>query len=105
MASEDEITPPPRQLSSLAGIVTRVETLIERVDSVVAHQQRTTLPAAGDRPSLAVKAARGTTRVGKVLMICAGVLSVAGQVVAIWKPAYAGPIVEALRLLASLGGG
>ena len=62
------------------------------------------IPVVVERPSLAVKAAKGTTHVGKVVMIAAGILSVAGQVVALWKP-EAGPIVEALRLLASLGGG
>jgi len=102
----DETTPPPRQLSSLAGLVTRVETLIEKVDAVAERQERTTMPAAAEpRPSLAVKAATGTKRVGKVLMIATGILSIAGQIIALWKPAYAGPIIEALRLLGSLGGG
>lgn len=56
------------------------------------------------RPSLAVEAARQTGRVTRVIMIATGALSVVGQIIAIWQPRYAGPISEALRLLATLGG-
>jgi hypothetical protein len=54
---------------------------------------------------MAVKAARGTTHVGKIVMVATGILSVVGQVIAIWRPEYSGPIIDALRLLASLGSG
>lgn len=68
-----------------------------------------TVPSTGtnavERPSLAAQAAKGTTRLTKGLVVAIGLLSVAGQIIAIWKPEYAGPIIEALRLLASLGGG
>lgn len=57
------------------------------------------------RPSMAVKAAKGTSKAGKVLMIGTGLLTVAGQVISFWRPEYTGPVTQALRLLASLGGG
>lgn len=134
MSDDGPITRPDRPLTATGTLVVRVETILDEIarlrQDVAALgksiDERVSLPppvilpmpeagestpddsktAAGAvRPSLAVKAAEGTTQFTKVLMIAAGILSVAGQIVAVWKPAYAGPIVEALRLLASLGGG
>jgi hypothetical protein len=117
---EDEGTPtaPARPLTTTAALVVKVETVLDQVaflrQDVAALARMVdrrslpspeSIPVVEPRPSLAVKAAKGTTHVGKVLMIATGVLSVVGQVIALWKPAYAGPIIEALRLLASLGGG
>jgi hypothetical protein len=65
----------------------------------------TSTPVPQSRPSMAAKAAKGTSKATKLLMIATGALSVAGQVVALWEPEYTGPIIQALRLLASLGGG
>lgn len=109
--SDDELPPtnPPRPLTSvgtLTVVLDKVEAMqkdLASLNKFVAERTATLPPPS--RPSLAVKAAEGTSRVTKALMIATGVLSVAGQIVAIWKPAYAGPIIEALRLLASLGGG
>lgn len=117
---DDEGTPtaPARPLTTTAALVVRVETVLDQVAMVrqdvaalakvvVERSMRSpeSEPVVDPRPSLAVKAAKGTTHIGKGLMIAMGVLSVVGQVIALWKPAYAGPIIEALRLLASLGGG
>lgn len=121
MSEDDEGTPtaPARPLTTTAALVVRVETVLDQVAmvrqdvaalaKVVAERHSLpapeSIPVDKPRPSLAVKAAKGTTHIGKGLMIAMGVLSVVGQVIAVWKPAYAGPIIEALRLLASLGGG
>lgn len=56
------------------------------------------------RPSMAVKAALGGGKLAKIVLIVTGVLTVAGQLAAVIKPEYTGPIVQALRLLGSLGG-
>ncbi len=121
--TDDEGTPtsPARPLTTTAALVVRVETVLDQVAMVrrdvatlakliaerqpVQEPEAQPVPMVQPRPSLAVKAAKRTTRIGKGLMIATGVLSVVGQVIALWKPAYAGPIIEALRLLASLGGG
>lgn len=66
-------------------------------------------PMSEPRPSLPVRAAQSTFAGGKWLgkwgVLVSGGLALAGQFVALWKPEYAGPIIQALRLLASLGGG
>lgn len=121
MMDDDEGTPtaPGRPTTMTATLVVRVETVLDEVARVRQEvaalakliASRSTqptpdsIPVVEPRPSLAVKAARQGTRWGRALMIATGVLSVVGQVIALWKPAYAGPIIEALRLLASLGGG
>lgn len=56
------------------------------------------------RPSMAAKAAHGTGRVGRAVLLATGALTVAGQVVALWRPEYAGPLAQALKLLAAIGG-
>ena len=56
-------------------------------------------------PSIAVRAAKGTPKIARILFIATGALTFAGQVVALWKPEYTGPIFQALKLLGSLGGG
>jgi hypothetical protein len=109
---------------TLATLVSRIETILEQIEAMRGELgaltraiadgplrldvtiPRDALPIVVEpRPSLAVKAAQRTKRIGRVLMIGTGVLSVAGQIIALWKPAYKGPIIQALQLLASLGGG
>jgi len=122
MTVDDEGTPtaPARPLTTTAALVVRVETVLDQVaflrqdvaalTKLLAGRQSEPSPESipvvvEPRPSLAVKAAREGTRWGRVLMMATGVLSVVGQVIALWKPEFGGPIVEALRLIASLGGG
>jgi hypothetical protein len=88
---------------TVKAIDRRIEPQVIRISAVPSPESLVPSPPA-PRPSMAVKAARGTTRVGQIVMVGTGILSVTGQVIAIWKPQYAGPIIEALRLLASLGG-
>lgn len=129
---EDDIpTAPARPLTATATLVVRVETCLEEIAAArqeiaglrsfigcplaasaaaVANDSANDrslppparLPVVEPRPSLGVQAARHTTQWSRRLMIALGVLSVAGQVVAIWKPHIGGPIVDALKLLASL---
>lgn len=118
--------PPPRPLPTVATVQSTVEVLVGQVkglrrdvDELIQLIRNpppevirfsvppsiTTTPVPESRPSIAAKAAQSTSKLGKVLMIGTGVLTVAGQLVALWKPEYTGPIIQALRLLASLGGG
>ncbi len=116
--------PPPRPLPSLATVQTTVEVLvgqikgmrldIEALGKLVREQPldvriASSAPPAPltpqPRPSMAAKAAHGGSKVAQIVMIATGILTVAGQIAAVWKPQYTGPIVQALRLLASLGGG
>lgn len=119
--------PPPRPIPTLATVQTTIEAVMGQVKGLrlelealtamtrypdVLRVSRVPSPASllpspvpEPRPSMAAKAAHGAGKWGKVAMIATGALTVVGQVVALWKPEYTGPIVQALRLLASLGGG
>lgn len=116
--------PPPRPLPSLATVQTTVEVLVGQIKGLRLEVERLgkiiTDPAPKDvlrishvpsapplptRPSMAAKAAIGGGKVAKVAMIATGVLTVAGQLATLWRPEYTGPIAQALKLLASLGGG
>jgi hypothetical protein len=80
---------------------------IIRISRLPGPSSLSPVPAAPQpRPSMAARAAQSAPgKVGAALMIGTGALTVAGQIVALWKPEYTGPIFQALRLLASLGGG
>lgn len=119
--------PPPRPIPTVATVQTTVEVLVGQIKGLRLEVERlgklmsepdvlrisrvpspTSLmptPVPAPRPSMAVKAAKGAGQWGKIIMIGTGALTVLGQVVALWKPEYTGPIIQALRLLASLGGG
>lgn len=118
-----------RQLAGLAGQVhgarNDIDTIAERQKSIAedvsALRKRLcddpALAAAGialapeSRPSRAARAAqaaqtvgRGAAGFGKYSAIALGVLSIAAQVAAQFKPGLVGPIQLALQLLAAIGG-
>jgi len=117
--------PPPRPIPTLATVQTTVEVLVGQIKGLRLDTERlgkliaapppdvlristppnSTSAAPPPRPSMAAKAAKGGGWLGKAVLIASGVLTVAGQIVAVWKPEYTGPIIQALRLLGSLGGG
>jgi hypothetical protein len=117
--------PPPRPIPTLATVQTTVEVCVKHIKDMRLQVDAleklvkgadvlriSSVPSPGSlnppppepRPSMAVKAAQGAGKWGRVIMIGTGVLTVAGQLVAVWKPEYTGPFIQALRLLASLGG-
>lgn len=115
--------PPPRPIPTIATVQTTVEVLVgqtkglrlevERLGLLITNPAPDVLrfstppastPTPTPRPSMAVKAALGGGKVAKIVIIATGILTVAGQLAAVLKPEYTGPIVQALRLLASLGG-
>lgn len=93
------------EVEALSRLITDPPPAVLRVPPVPAREELAppSVPTA-KRPSMAVKAARDASSLGKVVMIGTGVLTVAGQLVSLIRPEYTGPIVQALRLLASLGG-
>ncbi len=91
------------EVEALSRLITDPPPTVLRVPPVPAPEELAP-PSAPKRPSMAVKAARDASSLGKVVMIGTGVLTVAGQLVSLIRPEYTGPIVQALRLLASLGG-
>lgn len=64
--------------------------IIERLSSI---------PPPESRPSRAVQAAQKTGTAAKVFTLGLGVLALAGQGIALWRPEYTGPIVGALKLV------
>lgn len=57
-----------------------------------------------ERPSLAVQSKRGAVKLGKVGPWVVGVLSIAGQLAALARPEYVGPLTAILRALGGLVG-
>lgn len=116
--------PPPRPVPTLLTLQSALDVLTgqvrgyrEEVDAALAKASeqavlRFSAPPSPDslappppRPSMAAKAAHGTAKVsGKVLAVLGAVAAI-GQVAAVWMPQYAGPIAQALRLLAALVSG
>lgn len=125
--------PPPRPLPSLATVQTTVEVLVGQIKGlrldverlgllvgglpqdvprappapVISYVTPTPVPPSTPtrRPSMAAKAALGTGRVGKVLVIATGALTVMGQLAALLEPKYVGPLEQAIRVLRALVGG
>jgi hypothetical protein len=114
---DDEPTMPSRQLSSLATLVVRVETVLEQVAAVrgdvaalskVVGGRSSSIPLLGTasapvpaepRPSLAVKAAKGSKAGIKWASIGLGLLTVGVQVLASALTNQPGPIVALLKVL------
>jgi hypothetical protein len=91
------------EIKAIRSKVLETEEQIIRISHLPSPASLTPLPTE-PRPSMAVKAASKASRAGKVLMIGTGILTVAGQIISLWKPEYTGPVIQALKLLASLGG-
>lgn len=115
--------PPPRPLPNIATVQTTVEVCIgqlkglrlevEALSKLIRDPPPDVLrisvpPVSGPqppRPSMAAKAAQGTTRVGKWILIGTGALTVLSQALTMLDRPELGPVVQALRvLLAALGG-
>jgi hypothetical protein len=99
--------PPPKGPEPLAELDAGTRALLsdaiaKAVAAELGNVRVSSVPPSAPRSSLRVAAA-STSKVGKWGTMAIGALAVAGQVI-VWfgKPEYAGPIAQALKLIASL---